>query len=522
MKNDNDLLSKIKYILIVAVSSISLILMGILAVSSFLKTASANNMTEQLMEIKTDNMLISGIVTIIFLGIGFLLIKDMHYLRLKSLFIFTIIWNIAWSAFFILFGRSAPGADALTVFTMANDLAHGDLSFIDYTGSYLSFYPQQVGLTVFLASLIKLIGLIPVSLSVHHFIKIIYAIFNCLTIVFGYKCVKEIWKNERACAVFLYLSVLNFPFIMYSSFIYGEIPSICAMCISSYFLIKSSKKKHESIYLLISVIFLASAVFVRKNSLIFMIAYIIVAVMIFMEKKKASYLLFAVIALVLGLTVLPLTQKALEKKSGETLNSGVTMYSYIAMGMQEGTRGSGWYNGFNYDTYYNTGMNTKKTNEIAAGAISERMGYFKDDPGEAFAFYMRKFLTQWCDPTLASCQATYADFGKRADFVEEIYNGRFNKYYVMICNVFQNIVYIGAFLWCLKNFIKVLKPDGEEKSKAVVYLGLITVIGGFLFHMMWEANSRYILPYACMLLPYAAAGYASFVKNNHGFTDKDE
>ena len=37
---------------------------------------------------------------------------------------------------------------------------------------------------------------------------------------------------------------------------------------------------------------------------------------------------------------------------------------------------------------------------------------------------------------------------------------------------------------------------------------VIGVIGGFLFHMLWEAKGRYILPYFMLMLPMAAAGLA--------------
>lgn len=38
------------------------------------------------------------------------------------------------------------------------------------------------------------------------------------------------------------------------------------------------------------------------------------------------------------------------------------------------------------------------------------------------------------------------------------------------------------------------------------YTGLIAVLGGFLFHTIWEANSRYIFVYSLLLMPYCAAG----------------
>ena len=37
---------------------------------------------------------------------------------------------------------------------------------------------------------------------------------------------------------------------------------------------------------------------------------------------------------------------------------------------------------------------------------------------------------------------------------------------------------------------------------------LIVILGGILFHMLWEAKSRYVLPYFVMMLPMAAAGLA--------------
>ncbi|MCR4648240.1 MAG: hypothetical protein K5776_04095 [Lachnospiraceae bacterium] len=522
MKKDKGILDTIKYCMLVFVSALSTVLLLVLAFSAFLKTAVANNMVEQYMLVEKENILLLVLLLAGVLVGGYFLVNHMTKERLKFLLLFTILWNIFWGGFLILFARSAPGADALTVFVMAGQFAHSDLSFIDFTDSYLSYYPQQVGLTVFLGFLIKLIELLPFEVSTHHFIKGLYTALNCVTVFYGFKTVEEIWSNERISAVFLYLSILNLPFIMYSSFIYGEIPSICAMTLAGYFLVKASKEKFSVLYIVAGVFSLAAAVFVRKNSLIFMIAFVIVMGLLFLEKKKSIYLVFAIAAVALSVSVLPFTQMLLENRSGAKLNSGVTMYSYLAMGMQDGNRGPGWYNGFNFDTYRDTGMNTKKTNELSSEAIKERKDYFKNNRKEAVKFYTEKFLTQWSDPTLASCQATYADFGGRSDFMEQVYNGKYNKIYIAICNLFQELVYIGAFLWCGKNLLEMLSGNGKKECKSVVYLGIITVIGGFIFHMFWEANSRYIFPYVCMLVPYAACGFGSLFKHNYRLTDSEK
>ena len=162
-----------------------------------------------------------------------------------------------------------------------------------------------------------------------------------------------------------------------------------------------------------------------------MIAAVIVLVLLFMGKRKKEYVITAVAAFIAGICILQVTLNYYELDVKEEVNSGVTMYSYLAMGMQDtSSRGPGWYNGFNFDTYKNTGMDKKEANKISSEVIKERMDYFKENPKECFAFYRDKFLTQWTDPTLASCQATYTDFGGRAKFIQKIYDGDYNKFYV--------------------------------------------------------------------------------------------
>ena len=69
-------------------------------------------------------------------------------------------------------------------------------------------------------------------------------------------------------------------------------------------------------------------------------------------------------------------------------------------------------------------------------------------------------------------------------------------------NQYQSLIFIGVFCWLLFGFWK--KKGLEDHAL------LITIIGGFLFHMLWEAKGRYILPYFVMMLPMAAVGLSEF------------
>ena len=505
----------VQYVLLIILSALSVLFSGLLLISALLKTAVANDMSEQKMIIEGEKIIPLIISLVVFFALGYFLLQAVSRWRIETFFLLVLIVHALMGTALVFFGRSAPGGDSASVYNMAIQLSEKDLSFIGDPNSYLSFYPQQIGLTVFLAGILKVIKLIPFEFSPHHLIKLFYVALNCVTITFGYLSVKEIWRSKRVSAAFLYLSIFNLPFIMYSSFIYGEIPSLTAMSVAVYFLCLLERKKGVPVLnIILSVVFTAVSVFVRKNSLIFMIAAVIVLVLLFMGKRKKEYVITAVAAFLASIVILPVTLNYYELEVKEDVDSGVTMYSYLAMGMQDtSSRGPGWYNGFNFDTYKNTGMDKKEANKISSEVIKERMDYFKENPKECFAFYRDKFLTQWTDPTLASCQATYTDFGGRAKFIQKIYDGDYNKFYVFVCNVFQNVIYIGVFIWSLNNFRKMVSK-GKKENFVLTYVGIITVIGGFFFHMMWEANSRYIFPYAMMLIPYAAFGYGNLMEHN--------
>ena len=270
---------------------------------------------------------------------------------------------------------------------------------------------------------------------------------------------------------------------------------------------------------------------------------------------RLGLLLMAVCLAVTSVNVLPLTQKIYEKKAGNTLSSGVTAMSYLAMGMQEAPRGCGWYNGFNIDTYDAAGMDTALANEISRLAINERLVYFREHPGYTADFYLHKHLSQWADGTYASRQATLATYGGRSAFFKEVYEGSLSGGYIEWCNAWQNILYLGVLVFCIDSLKKrrefrVADRHGADQTtghtagctadhmadqldadqlgadrhgadrlgadrhgadrhgadRLYVYVGLIAVLGGFLFHTFWEANSRYIFSYSLLLMPYCGAG----------------
>lgn len=587
---------------------LTLLLSMLLFAGSFLTTCYADNMETQQVLLRPDNPLwnlleLAGF-GLLFCGCLYLYEKIGEKFR-RGLLVFTLTFVFGLGILLILFGRTVPAADALSVYNAAAEWILGNTDIIHPTVSYLSYYPQQIGLMAFLELLLRIWNLTGLSVPAWHFIKLVYVCLLCGAVWFQYLSLQYLWpenyKNISCC--YLVLVCCNLPMIMYSSFVYGEIPSFAALSVGWYLLLRllgssspdssyrdnvspggsspdSSYRNNvspDSSYrdnvsrndapsvtaydyvprmlrqILFtgfgSILFLTLSVMLRKNSLIPVIAVLLVLLFEALRpgrngKMRLGLLIMAVCLAVTSVGILPLVQKCYEKKAGNTLSSGVTAMSYLAMGMQEASRGCGWYNGFNIDTYDTAGMDTALANEISRLAIDERLTYFREHPGYTADFYLHKHLSQWADGTYASRQATLATYGGRSAFFKEVYEGSLSEGYIEWCNAWQNVLYLGVLVFCigsLKNRRKSkvvghmadqtagytagctadhmadqhgadwhgadrLGADRHGADRLYIYVGLIAVLGGFLFHTFWEANSRYIFSYSLLLMPYCGAG----------------
>lgn len=565
---------------------LTLLLSMLLFAGSFLTTCYADNMETQQVLLRPDNPLwnlleLAGF-GLLFCGCLYLYEKIGEKFR-RGLLVFTLTFVFGLGILLILFGRTVPAADALSVYNAAAEWILGNTDIIHPTVSYLSYYPQQIGLMAFLELLLRIWNLTGLSVPAWHFIKLVYVCLLCGAVWFQYLSLQYLWPEnyKKISCCYLVLVCCNLPMIMYSSFVYGEIPSFAALSVGCYLLLRllggvspggsyrdnvspggsspggsyrnnvspggsspdssyrdnvsrndaPSVTAYDYVPRMLrqilftgfgSILFLTLSVMLRKNSLIPVIAVLLVLLFEALRpgrngKMRLGLLIMAVCLAVTSVGILPLVQKCYEKKAGNTLSSGVTAMSYLAMGMQEASRGCGWYNGFNIDTYDTAGMDTAIANEISRLAIDERLTYFREHPGYTADFYLHKHLSQWADGTYASRQATLATYGGRSAFFKEVYEGSLSGGYIEWCNAWQNVLYLGVLVFCIGSLKK------RRKSKVVghmadqtagqhgadrlyIYVGLIAVLGGFLFHTFWEANSRYIFSYSLLLMPYCGAG----------------
>lgn len=493
-----------------AVQGITLFLMGALTICSLFWGYYAEDMTTQAYVAHREPFLIHlAIAAVLFLAL-FLL---QRFYRLSSrrrralLLAAAMSWICLWGFALIFFGGSIPSADAASVYSIAQALAHGHTEVIHPTDSYLSYYPQQIGLVAFYEILIRLWELLHISYSAHYMLQCVNVVMACIIVFFQYKITGLLSQgNDRAMISYLFLAMLNAPLIFYTSFVYGEIPSFAFLSGGIYFLARffsgQSLSSHQRyVSLTVSVALLVLGVALRKNTLIVIIAVVLTTLWEWLREHKRGLILYALLLTLLSLSILPAIQRLYEHRAGNVLSSGVPAMSYFAMGMQESSRGYGWYNGFNFNTYADSNMDTALTIQESKKAIAASLSAFREDPAYAFRFYAEKFLSQWTDGSYFCRQATLQHSDIRRERVESLYTGSLAGPFIHYCNLYQLLVYAAALLCLLR-----MRRFGNETLSLLPYVGLIAVLGGFLFHMIWEANSRYILPYFLLLLPYAAQG----------------
>ena len=135
--------------------------------------------------------------------------------------------------------------------------------------------------------------------------------------------------------------------------------------------------------------------------------------------------------------------------------------------------------------------------------LEDTINKFKKDPKYTVQFFYEKIVSQWNNPTFQSFwinKARATGTGKEKAAIVKSVNGTgmVNKVISEYMNVIQSIILFGATVFVIINF---KKNNGKQLIFAIMF------IGGFLFHMVWEAKCQYTITYFVLLIPYSVRGY---------------
>lgn len=450
-----------------------------------------------------DNPVFLILVLIVFFVVYNLLVKIQDRFRklpvtkivLAGAMLFGGIFSIWWVSAY----DRIPFDDQAAIYGMASYIIEGN--FIGFSKSgYLNLYPQQLGLIAITEAIFRVVG--TYQYLVFQYIN---AISVPISIYLGYKVNGVLFQNKKIELCYSMLAAGCFPLYFYTSFVYGEVLSLMLSLLLVWAVImycKTNKLK----WILVAIPAAALDYLVRTNTLILIFAIFLIFIVYAFSKKIWLYLLMAV--LLIGAPVLANKgiQTMYEIRSGYEVDGGIPHILWVAMGMQNGFDGaSGSFNNFCVQTYYNVDCNQTLATEAAIVAIKERFHYFTVNPKEGLMFYARKVSQEWNDPAYNSVVLNTKKVENPEGLLKELINGSLKQGIAGFMNRYQSLMFLGAAFSVLY----------MKKQKLPVYCTvlLVYIIGGFIFTLLWEANSRYVFPFFGIIVPLSAAGLYYVMEN---------
>ena len=426
---------------------------------------------------------------------------------------------VSFSIFWILSVRTVPEADQWIVYDHAYQYLQGDYSMLE-RGGYMSIYSQNLGLMTLWMGLILLFGEEPFLQF-----QIFQALLLPVLVFCGYHITGMISDNNRR-ARFLYLLLITgcLPIYGYSAFMYNDLLSVILLFSCAYFVLRCLHNPafqnsgngftvRHCVWIISAGLTAFLSVFIRKNSLVILLAFLIVIFIRMVRMKARKYLFLLFFSLLTGGFLLPNLAFRFYPHTSEDATS-IPAITYLYMGANGRQDAPGWYDGSGLALFIENNFDPEATSIAAKRALNETVQRFLESPGTAFRFYRGKIISQWEAP-MFQCLAMPRLFSENApSYVHSMYYrygiGILAEKYM---KAYQLLLY-GSILLFMCIFIRYRTvPDISW------FMLLLGAWGGFLFSLIWEAKTRYVLPYFIAMIPYmaiAASIIPSCVKKHSG------
>lgn len=461
------------------------------------------------------------------------------------------------SLFLVLVIRGNATNDALQLDEIMQAFSRGDYSSLQ-EGGYLFVYPFQVTYVLIGQVIQALCG--PSNYLVYQLLNVVSILCN---LYFLYQITWELFHDRMVCAVMQLLSMGCWFYYVFATFIYADLWSFAVQ--SAAFLLEIRYLNRRRLRDIIGAgICIAAATLLKTNCYVALIAMILILLMDAVKAavsaaastaasgKSAGVLILR--AVLLGVMFVVLTKGAQSavnfgtaRAAGiEKMPEGVPSAAYFAMGMEETEGKYGWYNGRNVGLFRDAGYDREQTVLDARETMKASIGEFQNSKRYLIRFYAGKFLSQWGDPTCVSMremEETRRHTGELPKLVDSLIFGTGSRILQWGMNVTHSLIYLGLTIYLFsatgsalrrKQKLRMLAQNGQQVqtgqqaqngqqtqngqqaqhlhtvSEPEILLVLF-LVGGMLFHQIWEASGRYTMRYYLTMLPLAAWGICRLI-----------
>lgn len=367
-------------------------------------------------------------------------------------------------------------------------------------GDYLFVFPFQTGVVLYFQILSFLFG------NGNH---VAFQIVNCLWIALTYyffmKIAGILWEEHPARQAWTaVLCILFLPYLLYATFLYGTVVGMAFAMLTFYMMLRYERDSKVR-YLLIGGLSMAVAIVIKSNYVIFMIAAVIYLVLKLMQERNSGLRNAVPRLLLMGMLIggfllgrLGVDAYIRSLNGGEAVK-GIPMTAWIAMGLQDGKGAPGWYNGYNNGVYIENDYDYERTSAAVMEEMKRIVRGYPKDINTSVSFFVKKVSSQWNNPTFQSLWILEERPGRGG--LDWLLSGDGRYAYIFWVNILHTWILAGVFLYSVLRF----KKGTVEES-----ILPITFLGGFLFHLFWEAEGLYAILYFPVLLPLAVCGYGEW------------
>ncbi len=395
------------------------------------------------------------------------------------------------SFYWVYVCKAAPQADQMMICQYADAFNMGDFNGV-LQGRYIARYPQQLGMVTLLRGLFSIFG--PYHYQAFQYLMVAVV---PLIVVSGCMIVRLLSEDNARAEIFYLLFMLTcFPMYIYTVFVYGDLIST-ALGMFGVWMYLAYLKKFSWIRLLLFGLSMGFAVQLRANLMILVVAMAIVLLIKLIVQWKWQNIVIAA-ALVLGVVLANMAVWGFYSDKVEEKAPSIPPLLFIVMGLNDADGHPGWYNAYNYIVFAGHNDDVEVSNSIAMEHLKEAFQRYWEDPDYMLDFFQRKMNAQWNAPMYQSIAMNrYIEGDQIGKLAPDITNyGRSAQLMESWMKIYQLLMY-GGLLFLLaagrKKFLKIEK-----------YALLIAVYGGFLFSLIWEAKTRYVLPFLFFQIPYMA------------------
>lgn len=417
----------------------------------------------------------------------------------------------------IMLTQLKPGSDPAKVYAAAMQWRAGDFSAFE-EGNYLFCYPFQSGIVLFYYLLSFVFG---VDNTIGpQFVNLAALVVSYYLLAWF---VRFCWREDKAMPFLSYLALMGWtPLFFYITYLYGILPgmacSLGAMCLAAQYL-----RTRRLRYMAGASLCIGLAAVLKMNCLIYLIAIACFMIydaadLVFVRKEPVRKGLASagfVFMMVLGVWGCNLaTEKYVEHLSGYAMPEGEVMLSWVVMGLQEAPRGPGNYNGYNGNVFFGNDFDTEAANAQSLADLKKIIRRMAADPiDEGVCFFARKTAFQWNNPTFISMERMS---GRKSATsmkapVRSIIDGRGSVILSVCLNYVQTWILAGMLLYLLLHW---------RSRNLYELMAAVVILGGYLFHMVWESSASYTIPYFVLFIPYAVKGFLDWIRTLHRIVEE--